>query len=103
MAKTTGKINTIADGADEVQVQVNLDAVLPKVEDVIVEKPAEEDTAIDVAKETITERKVKVKTKATFRQYIGDAWYYFQAGEVTSVPVNVKDILLRQGALEVIG
>lgn len=102
MAKTTGKINTISEGVAVDEVQVTLD-VAPKVEE---EKPAEnlmESTAIDVVKEVVTDRKVKVKPKATFRQYIGDAWYYFQAGEVVSVPVNVKDILLRQGALEVIG
>lgn len=101
MAKTTGKINTISEGVAVDEVQVTLD-VAPKVEEAQEEKPAEE-TTIDVVKEVVTDRKVKVKPKATFRQYIGDAWYYFQAGEVVSVPVNVKDILLRQGALEVIG
>jgi hypothetical protein len=101
MAKTTGKINTISEGADVVQVTLD---VAPKVEEEVIqeEKPAE-DTIIDVTNEVVTERKVKIKTKTSFKQYIGNTWYYFVAGEVISVPVNVKDVLLRQGALEVIG
>lgn len=48
------------------------------------------------------EKKVKIRTNATFKKYIGDKWYYFNKGDVVQVPVNVRDLLLTQGVLDVL-
>ena len=92
------KINTVTKGETADTVQVVLGAVELKAE----EKRAEEKSVVDVTTSVVSDRKVKIKTKISFKQYIGNEWFYFKAGEITYVPVNVRDILLRQGALEVI-
>ena len=92
------KINTVTKGVTADTVQIVLGAEELKVE----ETRAEEKSVIDVTTSVVSDRRVKIKTKNSFKQYIGNEWFYFKAGEIAYVPVNVRDILLRQGALEVI-
>ena len=63
-----------------------------------VKKPAE----VTVQPQVKGEKLVKVKPKTSFRIYIGDRYYNFTKGEIALVSENVKDILMRQGALDAI-
>lgn len=43
---------------------------------------------------------VKIKPNFTGKKFVGNVWYDFVKGQVTSVPKNVKDILDSQNALD---
>jgi hypothetical protein len=45
---------------------------------------------------------VKIRPKETFRAYIGNRYWDFVKGETMPVPKSVKEILAKQGALDVL-
>ena len=45
---------------------------------------------------------VKVRPNFSGNKYVGDTWYHFVKGEITTVPKNVRDILVEQKAIEAI-
>lgn len=49
-----------------------------------------------------TEPNVRIKLKREIRTTIGNKFYSFRAGEITSVPRHVKDILAKAGYLDII-
>jgi len=69
-----------------------------EVATVVVEEKAE----VLVIEPVATEKKVKIKLKVSFRQYIGDKWYDFVAGEERTVPEHIKEMLQERGALDVL-
>lgn len=72
-----------------------------EVADVVVE---EKQPAVDVVvvEPVSKDKKVKVKLRISFRQYIGDKWFDFVAGEERLVPEFIKDMLQERGALDVL-
>lgn len=72
-----------------------------KVVDAPEEAPKKDITPKEDAKPK-GEPQVKVKIKRELRTVIGSKFYTFRAGEVATVPRNVKEILMRAGYLEVI-
>lgn len=45
------------------------------------------------------EPRVKIKTKKNHRCFIGGTWYSFLEGKVTTVPQNVKNVLMKTDIL----
>ena len=66
----------------------------------------QETTSAPEVKVTLPEVKVaddkvvKIKPNFTGKKFVGNVWYDFVKGQVTSVPKNVKDILDSQNALD---
>ena len=77
---------------DKATVEVVAEDILEekKVAEVIVVEPISKD------------KRVKIRLRYTFRQYIGDKWYDFVAGEERLVPEFIKDMLQERGALDVL-
>ena len=46
------------------------------------------------------EKVVKIKPNFSGKKFVGNIWFNFVKGEVTTVPKNVKDILTEQNALD---
>lgn len=96
---TTPKVATVRKKAtpkvDEVEVaEVAENEVVKTTEEKPTVKPAPK------AKVTVKkEPNVRVVTKVDYRTYIGDQWYNFRSGVQTSVPKEVKEILLKAGVL----
>lgn len=79
--------------------------VVEVVESTVTATPQETTSAPEV-KVTLPEVKVaddkvvKIKPNFTGKKFVGNVWYDFVKGQVTSVPKNVKDILDSQSALD---
>lgn len=87
MAKNT---NNVTVEIPEVKTAEKKNIVEEKQPEIVVIEPA------------IKDKKVKIKVKYTFRQYIGSKWWEFKAGQEVLVPEYIKDMLQERGALEVI-
>ena len=88
----TVSVNTISVGETQ-------DATAEVVAVSEVKEEAVPEVVINVTPEV---KSYKVKPNKTFRKYVGDKWYFFKENEVISVPSNVRDLLIAQGALSVI-
>lgn len=66
------------------------------------EEKVAEKTSVVVIEPVAKDKRVKIKLKYTFRQFIGDRWFEFTAGEERLVPEYVKEMLQERGALDVI-
>ncbi|MBO8161147.1 MAG: hypothetical protein H0Z24_05875 [Thermosipho sp. (in: Bacteria)] len=73
--------------------------VLKKLEKQEQETKKEEVTLVVNTKKPVEPKKVKIKTKKYHRCHIGGNWYEFFPDKVYTVPVNVKEILLRANIL----
>ena len=84
MAKNEGKVQVLMQVPEVVVEKVE------KVQEVVVVEPISKD------------KRVKIRTKVSFRQYIGNKWWDFVAGEERLVPEYVKEMLQERGALDVL-
>ena len=84
MAKNEGKVQVLMQVPEVVVEKVE------KVQEVVVVEPISKD------------KRVKIITKVSFRQYIGNKWWDFVAGEERLVPEYVKEMLQERGALDVL-
>lgn len=83
--------------------QIMLDDNVDEKAEVTVDvQPEDKQPEVIVSPVAKGEKLVKIKPNATFRVYIGNRYHNFVKGEIVSVPDNVKDILMRQGALDAI-
>ena len=81
------------------------DKVEKEVVDVEMEAPQEETSAPEVKSylpevKVADEKVVKIRPNFSGKKFVGNVWYSFVKGEVTTVPKNVKDILNDQSALD---
>ena len=73
------------------------------VVDRVVERTFEKmEAPVQVEITPVKEKQVRIKSKYTFDIVIGAKKYYFTAGEIYTVSENIKDILQKQGALDVL-
>lgn len=91
--------------AEEVETAIEQEQEIKQVEEKKVEGVLKEQNKDITPQEDAKpkgEPMVKVKLKREIRTVIGSKFYTFRAGEIATVPRNVKDILMRAGYLEVI-
>lgn len=81
--------------------EINVQGTEEVLEEEILDVEAEDKNEPE-AIQVVSEPLAKVKLKQDFSAYIGNQWYRFKGGVVTSVPANVKEILQRAGMLDAI-